>query len=446
MKLTKTLDKMNLTQMSNQRAEYVPRPYRFRQAAAVQLILIGIVLALSSVARAEVTLRKIGEPMFNVTGGLFNLPVGNPSGGNHAEVWGQNVKDFLDGALPEHHFNNELTSNWEDCYSCPLEAHDGPYEQEFQRSLVEQGILLTDAFLLDDFAYPTTLRHTVVLTPNSTAPDGRSLDNANGPTLPSSMFPVARTGISWKANGRTVGTLGRAQFGALDIQQSPEDADEELDYTGLNYSHFHIPLGYHSPSRPRGFATNLFGQVGNHEAVGTVLDANGNGWEITSSITVVREPTDVAGDINYNGELDLGDLNIMTRNVSLIPTDGHELSEDQLRLDMNGDQSVDVSDVHHWVTELKGTWIGDANLDGEFNSTDFIEVFQAGKYESGESARWNEGDWNSDARFDSADFIAAFQDGGYEMGARSAVAAVPEPASWFLVSIGLLGVGRIRRR
>ena len=72
--------------------------------------------------------------------------------------------------------------------------------------------------------------------------------------------------------------------------------------------------------------------------------------------------------------------------------------------------------------DVKRTWYGDADFNGEFNSSDFVQVFQAGKYEQGwltESgwavgalAGWSEGDWNGDGLFDSSDFITAFQDGG----------------------------------
>ena len=52
-------------------------------------------------------------------------------------------------------------------------------------------------------------------------------------------------------------------------------------------------------------------------------------------------------------------------------------------------------------------------------------------------AGWSEGDWNGDGVFTSADFIIAFQDGGYEQGPRPDAAAVPEPAAWTLLVIGL---------
>jgi len=66
---------------------------------------------------------------------------------------------------------------------------------------------------------------------------------------------------------------------------------------------------------------------------------------------------------------------------------------------------------------------GDANLDGQFNSSDFLTVFQAGKYETGEFAGWAEGDWNDNAKFESGDLIEALQTGTYEL--PPAIAAIP---------------------
>ena len=50
--------------------------------------------------------------------------------------------------------------------------------------------------------------------------------------------------------------------------------------------------------------------------------------------------------------------------------------------DLNSDGSVDHEDHRIWVKDLKHTWFGDANLDGEFNSSDMVQVFAAGKYET----------------------------------------------------------------
>ena len=57
--------------------------------------------------------------------------------------------------------------------------------------------------------------------------------------------------------------------------------------------------------------------------------------------------------------------------------------------------------------------LGDVNGDGEFDQSDLVEVFRAGKYETGAPAELNEGDWNGDDRFDAADVVLAFQWGHY---------------------------------
>ena len=73
-----------------------------------------------------------------------------------------------------------------------------------------------------------------------------------------------------------------------------------------------------------------------------------------------------------------------------------------------------MTDHEIWVHELKHTWYGDADLNDEFNSNDFVQVFQAGKYETVLDAGWAEGDWDASGTFDSSDFVVAFQDGGYD--------------------------------
>ena len=88
---------------------------------------------------------------------------------------------------------------------------------------------------------------------------------------------------------------------------------------------------------------------------------------------------------------------------------------------------------------------GDANRDREFNSSDLIEVFRAGKYETGEFAGWSEGDWNDNGLFESADLIEALQTGTYEQGPPAAP-GVPEPSAITLASLAaLLLAGFLRR-
>ena len=174
--------------------------------------------------------------------------------------------------------------------------------------------------------------------------------------------------------------------------------------------------------------------TGDHEGIIEFRDVNGAGWDVSFQHSVERRRTRVEGDLNYDNVLDVNDVNVVSRNIALGSTNA--------RLDLNDDDKVDHSDFHYLVTGLMNTWIGDSNLDGEFNSGDFVDVFTAGKYETGDFANWSEGDWNADGRFDSTDFVAAFSDGGYEQGPRMAVASVPEPSGLLAPLLGMLLIVR----
>jgi hypothetical protein len=139
----------------------------------------------------------------------------------------------------------------------------------------------------------------------------------------------------------------------------------------------------------------------------------------------------IPGDYNRDGSLDVLDLNLQTEAIAT----------GNLEFDENNDDLVNYDDRYIWVHDYKKTWIGDADLNGEFSSGDLVKVFVAGKYETGGEANWDEGDWNGDGVFESDDMIAAFVDGGYEQGPLPpAVSAVPEPAGALLLLAGLMGL------
>ena len=150
-----------------------------------------------------------------------------------------------------------------------------------------------------------------------------------------------------------------------------------------------------------------------------------------------------------------GDTNTATWNFDGLLTDAdvNQLStaiidlSHETRFDLNNDSLVDFADLSVWVHELNNTWIGDANLDGEFSSADFVSVFGSGKFETGLAAGWGEGDWHADGVFSSGDFVVAFQDGGYERGPRAAnLIALPEPSAVWLLGSALIGVNVVARR
>jgi hypothetical protein len=129
----------------------------------------------------------------------------------------------------------------------------------------------------------------------------------------------------------------------------------------------------------------------------------------TSAATTVSIAVRVefaAGDLNRNGTIDAADIDLLAAGIR-IGTD--------LAWDLNSDGRLDDRDHHFMVSGILGTTLGDANLDGRFDSTDLVLVFQAAHFEDtleGNSG-WRDGDWNGDGEFNTSDLVAAFQSGGY---------------------------------
>ncbi|MCA9211965.1 MAG: hypothetical protein KDB27_02780 [Planctomycetales bacterium] len=149
----------------------------------------------------------------------------------------------------------------------------------------------------------------------------------------------------------------------------------------------------------------------------------------------------LAGDFNANGSLDVEDVDLLSLQV--------RLGESNRAYDLNNDGLVDQSDRQIWVHDLKNVYFGDSDLNGEFNSGDFVLMFAQGQYEDGiaGNSTWATGDFNGDAEFDSGDFVFAFVDNGYEKGPRPLV-AVPEPypcCPFALIVVGLAAVVRVKR-
>jgi Asp-tRNA(Asn)/Glu-tRNA(Gln) amidotransferase A subunit family amidase len=198
-----------------------------------------------------------------------------------------------------------------------------------------------------------------------------------------------------------------------------------------------VPAGYYANGAP--FSLIFLGEAFSE------AELLGYAYDFEQATRQRVAPTlSLPGDLNMDGVLDGLDIDLLTDKVLSASRD--------LLFDFNYDRRVNGLDRRVWVVEFAKTYFGDANLDGEFNSSDLVSVFQSGQYEDGIAANstWSGGDWNGDREFDSADFVISFQEGGYEKGPRNALRLIPEPAGAVMLvaawAIGVLRFGPIRKR
>ena len=149
-------------------------------------------------------------------------------------------------------------------------------------------------------------------------------------------------------------------------------------------------------------------------------------------------------DFDLSGDCGIDDLNLL---LSEGPIAGGVAvtvgTNDQF--DLNNDGSIDLADRDIWLADAATEnglgspyLVGDANLDGVADVSDF-NVWNSNKF-SGVLA-WNQGDFNGDGVADVSDFNSW----NANKFLSSDTAAVPEPAGFCLVGIGLTGIALGRR-
>jgi hypothetical protein len=162
---------------------------------------------------------------------------------------------------------------------------------------------------------------------------------------------------------------------------------------------------------------------------GTIVGYFDNNDGVYHGFIGQRDTGSIVGDFNGDKLLTSDDIDALSAEVRA-GTNGSQF-------DLNGDGLVNDADRTKWVAELKHTYLGDADLDSEFNSGDLVTVLAAGQYEDelALNSSWATGDWDGDGDFTTSDLVTALADGGYEQGPRAAAAVVPEPESGLLIVI-----------
>ena len=152
---------------------------------------------------------------------------------------------------------------------------------------------------------------------------------------------------------------------------------------------------------------------------------------VTDADGILAKPWDLQLDYNYKFVCVAPRLCAGAANVQTIDQLSSLLRSDTFdpRYDYDVNQTLDARDKELLVHRVLDTSFGDANLDGVFNSTDFVQIFMAGEYRDAIAANstWSTGDWTGDGEFDSDDLVLALTDGQYQAAAVGLI-VVPEPA------------------
>jgi hypothetical protein len=130
--------------------------------------------------------------------------------------------------------------------------------------------------------------------------------------------------------------------------------------------------------------------------------------QVTTRVQTTGNRADWDGD----GATGIQDVDNMCRSIAIVKY--NEAG------DLNFDGELDGRDLELLVRDLLHATVGDVNLDGRFDSADLVLVFQAREYEDSidRNSVWSTGDWNCDGDFNSADLVHVFRESRYQRSAR----------------------------
>jgi hypothetical protein len=234
---------------------------------AVAVIALATMPFEQSAAQAPpVTLTQVGSPIWRpVDFQLFSAP-------------GYSDEDFnrtLDALAP-------LDPRGVTNYTTP---HGPPYDAELSTNAVAAGFLNRTVFSREALgANPNAIFFAFMLVPEPGI-TGSSRDFASGPVIPNSLFPWHFSSEVWK-DGALFFDQGEGPEGARPTDQPFDGASHR--FSGSSY--WNRGANY----------------LGNYEFRLSLIDSQGNGWDIVAPFKVVAE-LPIPGDFNQDGTVDAAD-------------------------------------------------------------------------------------------------------------------------------------------
>ena len=148
---------------------------------------------------------------------------------------------------------------------------------------------------------------------------------------------------------------------------------------------------------------------------------------ITSVLVDPISPGDFNGDVT----LDVKDIDELAARV--------RVSSGDLYYDVDADGQISENDIAVWVEGLKGTQLGDTDLNGSVDFEDFLVLSE----HFGTAGGWGDGDFTGDGRVDFSDFLALSVNFG---GANAEFVTIPEPTAYRVALFSIVGIFAFRRQ
>ena len=202
----------------------------------------------------------------------------------------------------------------------------------------------------------------------------------------------------------------------LDIQAGGDEVQSiELHYTSSNEDL--VSLAQRRYLSPGSQALFIFQvdttRVGTAEIVINAVDTGfdgvfgtaDDGRSAPQSFNVSVIPSSMPGDFNGDGKADVHDIDDLYAAIAAF-------SPNQTfdpKFDLDSDEQLSSADITFMIEEILQTKLGDVNLDGAVDFSDFLELSASFGSEGG----WSQGDFDGSGEIDFADFLALSRNFGY---------------------------------
>jgi hypothetical protein len=141
----------------------------------------------------------------------------------------------------------------------------------------------------------------------------------------------------------------------------------------------------------------------------------------------------VPGDFDGDSLLTVDDVDALSSEITV--------PEPRFWFDLDGDEIVDAEDRQVWISDLKQTYFGDTNLDGQVDAADLNNL--ALSWQASDANSWAQGDFNGDRNVNANDLNNL----ALNWRSGTAQAAVPEPSTnLLLLAITLVTIVRRSHR